>query len=134
MLKVCNQCTAQFPASTEECPECLQAGRGSVRDYHFAFEEDATPAEVAEAAEPAATDSEAPPDADETGAVDADNDGIADDDETSEGTLDEEDSDDMDGLDEYSRNHLSRMARERGLDATGSKQDLLARLRAAPQG
>jgi hypothetical protein len=40
----------------------------------------------------------------------------------------------MDGLDEYSRNHLSRMARERGLDATGSKQDLLARLRAAPQG
>lgn len=116
-LRVCNTCGSK--SYLEECPECLQAGRGSVRDYHYEFEEgeslavSASPGENVGAEEDDSTDAEDAYDkshGEESGA------------------LTEEE------LDQHSRNRLSQMARERGLDPTGTKTDLVARILADAQG
>lgn len=126
-LKVCNVCTATWYAG-ENCPQCLQVGRGEVRDYHFSFEEAPSAAVPAEAGGSVSEEegtgdtqslSEQPP--------------PNPDDLDSEGQLDTGTDDDED-LTEHSRNHLSRIASERGLDASGTKAELLARLQGASHG
>ena len=119
-LKVCNTCTAKF-SDGENCPECLQAGRGEIRDYHFQHDE-------TEAVAPASTTEETVPedeipedeeyDPEAEAAYDASH-------------TDEDPNEDLSG---HSKNRLIEIARERGLDTSGTKAEILARLQEEGQG
>lgn len=126
-LRVCNQCGSK--SYEEECPACLGAGRGSVRDYHYEFEE----GEALTAAAPASDGEDVVAEGDSAGPEAADDSTEAEDayDESHEdesGVLTEAD------LDQHSRNRLSQMARERGLDPSGTKPDLVSRILGDVQG
>ena len=116
-LKVCNVCGSQ--GYTDECAACLGAGRGSVRDYHFAYEEgeaspEAAPSEPGDEGEAASEDIKIP-----------------DDDEYDPAEDDEFDREELEG---HTRNRLSSIAAERGLDPSGTKDELVARLLGEDQG
>lgn len=119
-LKVCNQCGSA--GYTDECAACLAAGRGSVRDYHYAHEAEEAVLEAAENTEAAPSE---PGDEDEAASEE-------------ETEYDDSHPDDAgvlsrDDLDQHSRNRLSSIAAERGLDASGTKEDLIERLVGEPQ-
>lgn len=104
-LKVCNVCGSA--GYTDECAECLGAGRGSVRDYHFAYEEAAQEPEVA---------SPGPGDEGEAAS------------ENDEFNPEEDNEFDREELEQHTRNRLSSIAAERGLDSSGTKDELVSRL------
>jgi hypothetical protein len=152
-LKVCNHpsCGARWNGA-DECPACLGAGRGEVRDYHWAHEEDGGPTVpdsiVGDATAPGAEDEEVvipedeagePTEAERTGVevdpADLDGDGIPDDEEDAFHQREADDSEvNEEDLSEHSRNRLSALARERGLDPSGTKAELLARLQGEGHG
>jgi hypothetical protein len=114
-LQVCNNCAARF-SGQEACPECLAAGRGEIRDYHYLHEEDvATESTTEDDGIVVPEDEEVPGDEEATAAEDAYDQSHSDDDP----------DEDLSG---HSRNRLSQIAASRGLDASGTRADLLARL------
>jgi hypothetical protein len=122
-LKVCNGCGAGF-YDGEVCPACSAAGRGEIRDYHFQHEEGAVATESTTEAQVVVPEDEVvvPEDeGEETAAEEAY--------DQSHGSDDPDE--DLSG---HSRNRLSKVAGERGLDASGTKAELLARLQGDGQG
>jgi hypothetical protein len=117
-LKVCNSCGAGF-YDGEACPACAASGNGEIRDYHFQHEEVATESTTGETEPEIPEDEEVP--GDETAAEEAY--------DQSHGS--EDPDEDLSG---HSRNRLSQIAGERGLDTSGTKPQLLARLQGDGQG
>jgi hypothetical protein len=111
-LKVCNTCGSR--SYLDECPACLGAGRGSVRDYHYEFEETAAPASP----EGSVAD---------VGGEEVDTESTSESDYDAE-HLDEPAQLTREDLAHHSRVRLQELARERDLDTSGTKTDLIDRL------
>lgn len=139
-LRICNVCgSSQYEDNS--CAACLAAGRGDIRDYHYDYEADETAASAApsSAGESVAAGAGEVDTESTTGADDAEVSGDEED-TAEEEAYDASHADDSltgltrDELEQHSRNRLSSMAAEHGLDATGTKADLIDRLLGEAQG